>query len=409
MPSKVLSAAKKQQIKDLRRQGMSIEGIAQVAGVSFGTARSYSAGIKPPLKESPIGDPKTDALHAKILQLEADKLESRQSLDGEKEYLRAKVATLGSQLKVFLKAEEKVKEHIAAVKLAVKALDPLPRYAYKPSKQSKVALELAVHVTDWHVGELIRQEETEGWGNYNWSIAQDRVLGQFLPDVLKWLDTQRSGYLIEKIKLICTGDFVSGDIHQELLVTNEFPLPVQTANAGDLLGHLGAELARHCAELTVVEIGADNHSRLVRKPQAKQKAQNSMSHLVYHIANKRMERLGNVKIELAEGMKLLFEIAGTPFLGEHGDTVKSWMGVPWYGIEREKAREATRRMFDNRGFKYLIMGHWHTPHFAQNIVGGCLSGTTEYDHSCGRLSRPAQTAFLVGKHGPFSFTPFFLN
>lgn len=341
----------------------------------------------------------------KISELEAKLQSQRDHIDGEREHLRAKVGILTKQLTTHLKAEEKAKEHIAAIKQAVKALDPRSRFVYKPAKQSKVAVELAVHVTDWHVGEVIQPSETEGWGAFNWSIAQDRVLGQFLPDVLKWLETQRHGYDIRKINLICTGDFISGDIHQELLVTNEFPIPVQTANAGDLLGHLGAELARHCDVLNVVEIGADNHSRLVRKPQAKQKAQNSMSHLVYHIANKMLEKHSNVNINLAEGMKLLFDIAGTPFLGEHGDTVKSWMGVPWYGIEREKAREATRRMFGDKGFKYLIMGHWHRPHFADNIVGGSLCGTTEYDHSCGRLSAPCQTAFLVGRHGAFAFTP----
>ena len=346
----------------------------------------------------------------RIAELEAKLVAQKDHIDGESVYLRAKVATLTKQVQGYLKAEVKVREHVAAVQQAVRALDPLPKFTYiKPKKDTGSPITAVVHLTDWHVGEYIRQAETEGWGSYSWAIAQDRIMGQFLPQFLRWLDTQRSGYLIDKIVVVVTGDMVSGDIHQELLVTNEFPLPIQTANAGDLLGRFIAELSRHCAELEVVEIGADNHSRLVRKPQAKQKAQNSMSLLVYHIANKELERHSNVKIKIAEGMKLLFDIAGTPFLGEHGDTVKSWMGVPWYGIEREKAREATRRMFDGRGFKYLIMGHWHTPHFAQNIVGGCLSGTTEYDHSCGRLSKPAQTAFLVGKHGAFNFCAFYLK
>jgi hypothetical protein len=114
-------------------------------------------------------------------------------------------------------------------------------------------------------------------------------------------------------------------------------------------------------------------------------------------------------------MKLTFNIGKYTFLGEHGDTVKSWMGVPFYGIERERAREATRRMHDGRGFHYLIMGHWHSPIFAGQadaagmIVGGCLGGTTAYDHSCGRISPPSQSGFLVGKRGAFGFVPFRLK
>lgn len=330
-------------------------------------------------------------------------------IDVEKEHLRAKNSVLTTQLKAHLLKERREREYVEEVKTAVKALDPLPKFNIIKPKISKTPMTAVIHLTDWHIGEYISSKETEGWGNFSWEVAQDRIMGQFLPDVLKWLDTQRHGYTINDIQLLCTGDFISGDIHDELRRTNEFPIPVQTACAGDLLGNVGRELAAHCEHLTVTEIGADNHSRLVQKPQAKQKTQNSMSTLVYHIANKEMSRLSNVEIDMAEGMKHLFKINGHPFLGEHGDTVKSWMGVPWYGMERERAREATRRMFGDKGFKYLIMGHWHQPWFGLYIIGGCLSGTSEYDHSCGRVSAPAQTAFLVGKHGAFAFVPFGLR
>lgn len=347
-------------------------------------------------------------LETQVTALQGQLSNQKAQVDVEKVNLRAKVSVLDAQVKRFIRAEERDKLHVEAVVEAVTALDPLPRVAILKPKKSTSPVTALVHATDWHIGEYIEPAETEGFGNFNWELAQDRVLDQWLPRTLKWLNTQRSGYVIDEIVLLGTGDFVSGDIHDELRRTNEFPLPVQTAKAGDLFGAVGAALARHCVKLKVIEIGADNHSRLVQKPQAKQKTQNSMSTLVYHIANKVMERQSNIEVTIASGMKLLFDVNGHPILGEHGDTVKSWMGVPWYGMEREVAREAKRRMF-SQGFKYVVMGHWHVPFFGQYIIGGSLSGTSEYDHSCGRNNPPAQTTMLFGKHGAFNFTPFVLR
>lgn len=355
-------------------------------------------------------DRRIKQLNEQVEMLKGRLADSKSLIDVDKVRLQAKVSTLTSQVKKFMNQEQKTLEYVAEVKTAVQALDPLPAVAVVTSKKSKTPMTAVFHYTDWHVGEVIRAAETEGWGNTDWEIAQDRILGQLLPKQAAWLETQRSGYHINNIHLIETGDFISGDIHDELRRTNEFPIPVQTARAGHLLAAVAQFWYSRCETLYVTQVGADNHSRLVQKPQAKQKTSNSMSYLVYEIANQELIKHSNVQVTRAEGMKLLFPVNGIPFLGEHGDTVKSWMGIPFYGIEREKAREATRRMFDNRGFKFLIMGHWHVPWFASGlIVGGCLGGTSEYDHSCGRLSPPCQTGFLVGKRGPFGFVPFELR
>ncbi|MDA4120295.1 MAG: hypothetical protein OK436_06880 [Thaumarchaeota archaeon] len=352
---------------------------------------------------------KIQALEQSNQELRRRLEDSKSKLDVEKLNLQAKYEVANRQLSALLKKEEKTKEYVAEVKQAVTALDPIEPVAILEPKESHTPMTAVFHLTDWHVGERIRAKETEGFGNFDWEVAQDRVLGQLVPGYLRWLNTQRSGYVINDACLLLTGDFISGDIHDELRRTNEFPIPVQTARAGHLLGSVVQALAPHCERLTVVEIGADNHSRLVQKPQAKQKVDNSMGYLVYEIMNAHVEKHANVVVDRSEGMKHLFQIGNYKFLGEHGDSVKSWMGIPFYGLEREKAREASRRMFNDKGFHYIIIGHYHVPLFSQLIMGGSLSGTSEYDHSCGRSSPPCQTAFIVGKRGAFNFVPFTLR
>lgn len=263
-------------------------------------------------------------------------------------------------------------------------------------------------LSDWHTGEVVQANETEGFNRFDWAILQAGVFG-LVEDFLRWVEVQRHFYRIEECAITCKGDFVSGDIHPELLATNEFPLPQQTAKAGWLLGEVFRLLAGHFKRVTIWQNGADNHGRLQKKPQAKQKAANSMNYLVYTIANQAASRCSNVRIELCDGIKQLATIAGKRFLVEHGDTLKGWAGLPFYAFQREVGREAIRRMNTEKGFHYLSLAHFHTPYFLENrIIGnGSMSGTSEFDHACGRHSLPCQVAFLVHpRHGVFNFNTF---
>jgi len=291
---------------------------------------------------------------------------------------------------------------------ALRAADRFPRYTYAKPQVSKSSVVPALMLSDWHIGEVIQYDEMEGFNEFNQQIAEDRIFG-IVDSFLKWVEVQRKIYKISKLSVIALGDWVSGNIHAELLATNEFPLPVQTAKAGMLLGEVMCRLASHFDEVEVNEVGADNHGRLQPKPQAKQKSANSMSYLVHTIANQYSGKQGNITYKEAAGIKMIATIANHNFLLEHGDTVKAFMGIPYYGMNRERGREAIKRMGTTKEFDYMGIGHWHVPGFIEGavIVNGSLSGTTEFDHSVGRHSDPCQVAFMVHpKHGVFNWTPF---
>ena len=325
-------------------------------------------------------------------------------------YLRRANVELEKKLSKLMNAIGEQREMAESIKSAIVAIEPFPRLDWDRHKRARSGAPIipVLNFSDWHIGEVIRKEETEGFGEFNWEIAQKRLFG-IANAFLNWIDTLRHGYTIKECAVIGIGDYISGDIHRELSVTNEFPVPVQVAKAGLLFGEIVARLSASFDHLTVYQVGADNHGRLERKPQFKQKFQNSYSFLVNTIAATYLARHRNVEIITAQGMKHLANIAGWNFLIEHGDTVKSWMGVPYYGIERSRAREATKRMNTDRSFHYQVMGHWHVPAWLSStiIINGSLSGTTEFDHGCGRHGDPSQVAFLVHpRHGVFNFTPF---
>lgn len=321
-------------------------------------------------------------------------------------HLRAQIHQAQSALTAAQEQLGSREEFLGDLKTAVAALEPYPRpriLSFGAKGHSDITA--VVKLSDWHVGEKIRLEETEGFGTFNWEIAQKRVNG-LVDKIIEWVITQRSGYRIPSLAVLVEGDLVSGDIHEELRVTNEFPLPVQTANAGHLLAHAIARFAPYFDQVNLYETGGDNHGRLVKKPQAKQKAANNMMFTVYAIANAFLRAHKNISIVQPEGIKQLIDIGGWKFLSEHGDNTKAWMGIPFYGINRARGREAIRRMRTSLGFDYMSCGHWHVPNILEDAVfiNGSLSGTSEYDHIAGRHARPSQTSFLVHpKYGYFNY------
>ncbi len=300
------------------------------------------------------------------------------------------------------------KELASELSAAVRAADPHPRHVYSKPQASKSPVVPAIMLSDWHVGEVIQKDEMEGFNEFNYQIAEDRIFG-IVDSFLHWVEAQRKIYNIKTVSVLGLGDWVSGNIHQELIATNEFPLPVQTAKAGLLLGEVLVRLSPHFDSVDVSEVGGDNHGRLQPKPQAKQKSTNSMSYLVHTIANQYSAKQGNINTREAAGIKMVTEIALHKFLLEHGDTVKAYMGIPYYGMNRERGREAMKRMGTSKEFDYMGLAHWHVPGFVEGcvIINGSLSGTTEFDHSVGRHAEPCQVAFMVHpKHGLFNYTPF---
>jgi len=323
-------------------------------------------------------------------------------------HLRNQIASLTRDNDKLRKSLGSQEEFANDIKGAIEAADPYPAFRYTNVKKGSKPVTAVLKLSDWHVGERVSAQETEGYNRYNWALAQLRIYS-IVRAFLNWVEVQRAAYNIEECALFCEGDYVSGDIHGELKATNEFPLPVQTARAGMLLGEVFRIITAHFDHVTAYMCGADNHGRLTPKPQAKQKTTNNMSFLVHELAKAVASDCKNLDCVTSECAKILAKVGGWRFLIEHGDSVRGWGGNPYYGFDRMFGKEAKRRMNTDKGFDYWSIAHFHVPAIIDNriIVNGSLSGTSEFDHLCGRHSDPAQVAFLVHPtHGWFNWVPF---
>jgi hypothetical protein len=328
--------------------------------------------------------------------------------DEQLDALRAEAVLTRAQIEKLRKALGRQQEFADQVALAVRASQPVKPMVYRPGKVPLERIEAVLNLGDWHIGEVTEAGQTEGFGEFNYGIAVRR-LDAVTDAYLKWVETHRKGLRIPECTLILSGDWVSGDIHEELRRTNEFDLPEQTAKAGLLLGEVIRKVAPHFEKVQLVAVGGDNHGRLTVKPQSKGRVTNNMSYMVYALAKAYTSGLGNLSWITAEGQTVLAPIGGHKFLCEHGDGIKSQLGFPYYGMGRKLGKEAARRMNTDKGFHYWSLGHFHVPCIIQGntLINGCLSGTSEFDHGQGRWAAPAQVGFLVHpRHGLFNWVPF---
>jgi len=285
---------------------------------------------------------------------------------------------------------------------------------YKPVRKTSVDSPCAavMHITDAHMGAIQIASEIEGFGEYSPEISRSRQM-TFAKKIIDWTETNRSAYTIPELHILVTGDLISGDIHEELRITNAFPAPVQVVEAANVLSDQISMVAPHFEKVVVQFVSEDNHARLTKKPQAKEAGYNSFNYLVGYIAKERTSRLPNITFNIYPQYEAVVNVMGRRYLLCHGHNVLGWGGFPWYGVERKIAREAVKRMNapDCTKFHKVIGGHWHTPICTPLYwFGGSVSGTDAYDHRSGRHSEPSQAAWMVHPvHTEFARTDFNLR
>jgi len=338
----------------------------------------------------------------------------------EVQVLLEKLNKQDSYLNEYKNAHGKLEVLFRALAGAITPVEPLPT-DYKSHKETTVAslCTAVAHISDGHHGAIQDPDEIEGFGEFSPEISRRRQVS-YAHNIVDWVSVHRHAYKIDDIAVIVTGDLISGDIHEELKTTNAFPAPVQAIEAAKVLAEQLYIFAPHFKTVTVHFIVEDNHSRLTKKPQAKEAGMNTYNYVVGWHAKELLKLHKNVTFNIYPMNEKVVHVSTRQYLITHGHAVRGWMGVPWYGVERKVAREAVARMqvvmedlqkAKSVGFHKYIFGHWHTPvDMPLYSCAGSVSGTDAYDHQAGRYAKPSQPAWIVHpKHGEFDRTNFWLE
>lgn len=309
----------------------------------------------------------------------------------ENRRLRADAATT--------KRDELTRESIRQHIIGLTAVKPEPPKWLKGAKRPHAGL-LGVPTlfcSDWHWGEVVRPTELGGVNEFNLEIAHRRV-HRMVDTSIDLLRNHLVGAKYDGIVLILGGDMVSGNIHDELTITNELPImPVIV----DLYGILISVITRLADEFGNVFIPcvAGNHGRNTRKPVSKERWGTSFDWLLYSLLAKHFARDKRVQFDIPDAPDCEFRIYNHRYLLTHGDQFRGGDGLigPLGPITRGRHKKASRDAAMNTHWDTMLCGHFHTlmqlPHL---VVNGSLKGYDEYAYQ-GNFSfeQPAQAMWIT--------------
>lgn len=261
--------------------------------------------------------------------------------------------------------------------------------------------------SDWHRGEVVRPEEINGLNKFNSGVHDARV--KKLVDRTIDLCTNhmgRAATVYPGAVIMLGGDFINGDIHEELQQNADRTTQQNINELTDVLAAALDTMAGHFGNIFVPCV-VGNHGRSTRKPRLKGRVITNHEWNIYTNLERFFRRSKHVSFMVPESPDAYFSVAGTRYLLTHGDSLGVKGGDGIIGaigpIMRGTIKTAHSEAQVGRDFDYAVMGHWHQPLWLPScIVNNALKGHDEYAHTQLRApySRPSQLLwFTHPEHG----------
>ncbi len=258
---------------------------------------------------------------------------------------------------------------------------------------------LVLLLGDLHIGETVDPEQTAGISVFNVDIARRRI--QYTVDTAISIAREKmSQYHFRRLVVPILGDVVSGIIHDELRVNDELGIVGQLIVAVEILAEALLKLCQEFEEVHVPCV-VGNHGRVTEERYFKGKATNNYDYLVYKMLEMMLADQPNLTWDIPKSFFTVVHVENESFLLLHGDVVKSWMGIPFYGLQRAYLKWRALHADYGFPFKHMIVGHYHNPNMQtivryELIINGCIKGGDEY--SIGAIAAacdPVQIMFGV--------------
>lgn len=378
--------------------------VAVAADVDTGTAPASRASAPVGAEVAPAAPgvarraPVADAVADAIASGNTEVL-NRAVLEDEVKRLRAQAKSLAERVL----SDEKVSRHIFEIAHSKPTIPAWLSVApTSPSADSAPGVPI-LFGSDWHWGEVVKPSEIGGVNAYNLEIARGRLV-RLIDTTIDLLTNHMVNPQYPGIVFALGGDMVSGDIHEELSVTNDMPMmPVVL----DLVDHLYIAIKRlkEVFGRVFLPCVAGNHGRNTHKVRAKEFNYNSFDWLIYKQLDRLFQEDPDVVFFIPDGTDALVNIAGHKYCFTHGNQFRSFgdsmigaLGPVVRGDHKKRGRNAQV----GQEYDTLVLGHFHQlMQMKRVIMNGSLIGYNEYAYSNNFGYEPPQQALWLShpRHG----------
>ncbi len=338
-----------------------------------------------------------------------EELPATVKLEREISSLKEKLRDEGRKYKEAQREQTVAEEVVANIIPEITRFKPVAPKVYQVSKgRARNVQDLVLLISCLHFGEVVSREETNGLGHYNPEMACAR-LQFYIERAIELATKEHGGTHFERVWLIDVGDNGSGDIHDELKITNEYTLGEQIVKAGHLLGFALRDLAAVFPQVTFIGT-VGNHLRFTVKPPAKLKVTNNGDWIIYNFVRELMADQPNVEVLIPDAPWAAPVIRGHQMYASHGDNLRSYFSLPWYDSNRFVASMSSMFAEQKASVSELWMfGHFHqymnqVLQYSHLIFTGSAKGPDEYSINKLRAATPPLwVVFGVADERPKTF------
>lgn len=250
--------------------------------------------------------------------------------------------------------------------------------------------------SDWHWGEVVDPAQIGGVNEYGLKTAHDRAK-RMINNTIDLLNNHMVNPSYPGIVFALGGDMITGDIHEELVATNEREVMPTVVDLWGVLAWCIETLADKFGRVFVPCVSG-NHGRNTKKIRAKGRNFTSFDWLIYTFLAKRFEGDERITLYIPDGPDALYSVYGHRYLLTHGDQFRGGDALigPLGPIVRGDHRKRARNMQINADYDTIVMGHWHQLMQTQKfIVNGSLIGYNEYAYNNNYGFEPPRQALWI--------------
>jgi hypothetical protein len=267
-------------------------------------------------------------------------------------------------------------------------------FDYKISDNKGESIAVAV-ASDWHIEEEVKPETVNGLNKYTLTIAEQRA-EEFFVNTLKLVKKEQHDSRIDTLVLALLGDFITGNIHTELLETCQLRPIDASIKAMNLISGGIDYLLKNSDLKLIIPCAVGNHTRITKQVHIGTEQGNSLETFLYHTLKDKYKDNKRVTFLIAEGYLSYLTLWNFTICFQHGHAIKYGGGVGGLTIPMNKAVAQWEKL---RHADLYVAGHWHQFFDGGNfIINGSMIGYNPFAIWIkANFERPKQAFFLINK------------
>jgi len=230
----------------------------------------------------------------------------------------------------------------------------LPSYKPKSHLKQKKPYDpedMALVYSDSQIGQAVTLRDSSGLSEYNFGIFEEEI-GKLEEAIIKIKNIHSEAYNIENLWILGVGDYIEGELiypgqthHIDQIVVD------QVFKGAHKIGGMIRNLCLAFPQVKVVLVSGQ-HGRGPKEMHWR----SNWDYVFARVLQMLLENVENCEVVVAESALCAFEIRNHVFLLNHGNEIRSWMTVPFYGLERATLRWVNLTRLP---VEYVIIGDKH--------------------------------------------------